>query len=99
MDRAHELARYPFIESDYSIVDEEGHVVDHLLVDGFVFSFWIDHAVRIVKITEIDDAERGGRSRDVGIRWRVPTINDPRAKRLLRLFLGTDPNAYLNEAA
>lgn len=25
MDRAHELARYPFIESDYSIVDEEGH--------------------------------------------------------------------------
>jgi len=51
------LARYPFIESDYSIVDEEGHVVDHLLVDGFVFSYWIDHAVRIVMITEIDDAE------------------------------------------
>lgn len=57
MDRAHELARYPFIESDYSIVDEEGHVVDHLLVDGFVFSYWVDHAVRIVMITEIDDTD------------------------------------------
>ena len=57
MDRAHELARYPFIESDYSIVDEDCQVVDHLLVDGFVFSYWIDHAVRIEMITENDDAE------------------------------------------
>lgn len=57
MDRAYELARYPFIESDYSIADEGAHVVDHLLVDGFVFSYWVDHAVRIVMIAEIDDAD------------------------------------------
>jgi hypothetical protein len=57
MDRAYELACYPFIESDYTVVDEDGHVVDHLLVDGFVFSYWVDHAVRIVMITEIDDAD------------------------------------------
>jgi hypothetical protein len=56
MDRAHELARYPFIESDYTVIDEEGHSVDHLLTDGFLFSYWVDHAVRIVMITEIDDA-------------------------------------------
>lgn len=37
MDRAYELARYPFIESDYSVVDGEGHVIDHLLVDGVLF--------------------------------------------------------------
>jgi hypothetical protein len=30
MDRPQELARYPFIESDYSILDEEGHSIDHL---------------------------------------------------------------------
>jgi hypothetical protein len=57
MDRAYELARYPFIESDYSVVDEDGHIVDHLLVDGYVFSYWVDHALRIVMITEIDDAD------------------------------------------
>jgi hypothetical protein len=56
MDRAYELARYPFIESDFSVVDEDGRVVEHLSVDGFVFSYWVDHAVGIVMIAEIDDA-------------------------------------------
>lgn len=57
MDRAYKLARYPFIESDYKVEDGDGHGIDHVLVDGFVISYWVDHAVRLVMITEIDDAD------------------------------------------
>jgi hypothetical protein len=57
MGRAYELARYPFIESDYTVVDTDGRAVEHLLIEGFVFSCWVDHAVQLVMITEIDDAE------------------------------------------
>jgi hypothetical protein len=56
MQRAYELARYPFLESDYRIVDADGRTIDHLLVDGVVFSYWIDHSLRLVMITEIEDA-------------------------------------------
>jgi hypothetical protein len=59
MGRVRELARYPFVQSDYRITDEEGHDVEHLLVDGFVFSYWVDHAARLVVITEIEDADSG----------------------------------------
>lgn len=57
MDRAYELARYPFLESDYRLSDPEGHMIEHLLVDGVVFSYWIDHAAKLVMITEIEDAQ------------------------------------------
>ncbi len=57
MDRAYELARYPFLESDYRLVDRDGRTIDHLLVDGVVFSYWVDHALRLVMITEIEDAQ------------------------------------------
>jgi len=57
MGCAYELARYPFIGSDYTVVDADGRAIEHLLIDGFVFSFWVDHAVQLVMITEIDDAE------------------------------------------
>lgn len=57
MDRAYELARYPFLESDYRLSDPEGHAIEHLLVDGVVFSYWIDHAAKLVMITEIEDAQ------------------------------------------
>lgn len=56
MSRAYELARYPFIESDYQVVDSDGRSIEHLLVDG-VFAYWVDHAARLVMITEIEDAD------------------------------------------
>lgn len=31
MDRAYELARYPFLESDYQLTDQDGRTIDHLL--------------------------------------------------------------------
>lgn len=57
MDRAYELARYPFLESDYQIIATTGRTIDHILIDGFVISYWIDHAAKLVMITEIEDAE------------------------------------------
>ncbi len=56
MDRAYELARDPFLESDYRLTDTDGRTIEHLLVDGVVFSYWIDHPVKLVMITEIEDA-------------------------------------------
>ncbi len=57
MDRAYELARHPFLESDYRLVDVDGRPVDHLLIDGFVFSYWVDHSLKLVMISEIEDAQ------------------------------------------
>ena len=57
MERAYELARYPFLESDYRLVDQEGRTIEHLLVDGVVFSYWVDHALKLVMISEIEDAQ------------------------------------------
>jgi len=57
MDRAYELARHPFLESDYRLVDVDGRPIDHLLIDGFVFSYWVDQSFKLVMITEIEDAQ------------------------------------------
>ena len=55
-DSASRLAADPFVRSDYSIGDESGRSLDHLLIEDFVFAYWIDHAVREVRIVDIDDA-------------------------------------------
>jgi hypothetical protein len=57
MARAYELAKYPLIESDYRLPDEDGRPIDHLLIDGLLFSYWVDHASRLVMITEIEAIE------------------------------------------
>lgn len=59
MAQARQLARYPFVESDCRLPDDDGRKIDHLLVDGLVFSYWVDHADRLVLITEIEDADSG----------------------------------------
>lgn len=53
---ARQLAANPFIRSDYSIPDDDGHTQEHLLIEDFVFTYWLDHAVREVRITDIEDA-------------------------------------------
>jgi len=59
MRLVHQLARYPLVESDYRLPDAEGREIEHLLVEDFVFSYWVDHASRLVLITEIDLADTG----------------------------------------
>lgn len=57
MDRAYELARHRSLKSDYHLVDSDGRTIEHLLVDGVVFSYWVDHSLRLVMISEIEDAQ------------------------------------------
>jgi hypothetical protein len=57
IDRAYELARYRYLKSDYRLVDVDGRTIEHLLVDGVVFSYWVDYSLKLVMITEIDDAQ------------------------------------------
>ena len=57
MDRAHELAADPFLAPDYYSIDADGRKVGNVLTGDFVFTYWVDHAVKSVMITEIADAE------------------------------------------
>ena len=57
LDRAHGLAADPFMAPDYRAVDADGRTVAHVMVDGFILTYWVDDAVRQVMITDIDDAE------------------------------------------
>jgi hypothetical protein len=59
LDQARQLARYPFVASDYRLPDDDGHEIDHLLINGLVFSYWVDHANQTLLITEIEDADTG----------------------------------------
>jgi len=54
---ADQLAADPFLRSDYTLEDDDGRSIEHLLVNGLVFTYWVDHAECLVMITEIDDAE------------------------------------------
>jgi len=55
--RAQELAADPFLVPDFRRPDEDGREISHLLVDGFLFSYWVDHAARLVMIVDIEDGE------------------------------------------
>ena len=55
MEQARAIARYPATRSDYIVRDASGRDHHHILVDGFVFAYLIDHADRIVTIIEITD--------------------------------------------
>ena len=53
---ARQLAAQPHVRSDYSLPDESGRAIEHLMVEDYVFAYWLDHAEREVRITDIDDA-------------------------------------------
>ena len=53
--RAQELANDPFLVPDIRLPDDEGREIGHVLVDEFLFSFWADHATKVVMIVEIAD--------------------------------------------
>ncbi len=56
LDRAHELASDPFLVPDFTSSDADGRVISHLLLDDFLFDYWVDHAAKTVLIVGIDDA-------------------------------------------
>jgi len=57
LDRSRELAASPGVKPDYWSKDADGNDIANLMVGGFLFAYWVDHAVKKVMIVEIDDAE------------------------------------------
>ena len=49
------LAATPNHPGDYSECDHTGRAVQFLLIGDFVISYWPDHAVRELRIVEIDE--------------------------------------------
>lgn len=47
------LASLPSTEGDYVTKDHTGRALQNLLVDDWVVTYWADHAVKELRITEI----------------------------------------------
>lgn len=50
-----QLAETPSQPGDYSTSDDSGRSVQHILIGEFHLSYWPDHAVRELRIVEIDE--------------------------------------------
>ncbi len=48
-----QLAEHPSQLGDYATREEGGRHIQHLMAGDWFFSFWADHAVRELRITEI----------------------------------------------
>jgi hypothetical protein len=53
LNLADQIAHQPFQISDYQTTDAAGRFTENLLVDGYLFTYWVDHAQREVRISEI----------------------------------------------
>jgi hypothetical protein len=47
------LADFPFRVSDYQTADSTGRSLENIEIDGFILTYWPDHAVRELRIVEI----------------------------------------------
>ncbi|MEO5959507.1 MAG: hypothetical protein ABIR80_10340 [Opitutaceae bacterium] len=47
------LASQPHREGDYITRDRNGRVLQNLLIDDWVITYWADHAVKEVRVAEI----------------------------------------------
>ena len=54
LDACGRLARYPFSKGDCSMRGEGGRESELLDLGEFVVTFWTDHAVRVVRIANIE---------------------------------------------
>jgi hypothetical protein len=55
LDRARELASAPLLVPDLRRVDEDGREIGDILIDDFLFSYWVDRAAKVVMIIAIED--------------------------------------------
>ena len=53
LDIADRIAAHPIRIGDYPSTDSTGRKVQNLMVDEFLFTYWIDDAAKQVRITEI----------------------------------------------
>lgn len=47
------IAANLFMPGDYGPADSEGRTIETLLIDGFLFNYWIDHASHEVRVTHL----------------------------------------------
>ena len=50
-----QLAEHPGQLGDYAMREEDGREIQHLMAGDWHFSFWADHAVRELRVTEFDE--------------------------------------------
>ena len=50
-----QLAEHPTQLGDYATREDGGREIQHLTAGDWHFSFWTDHAVRELRITEINE--------------------------------------------
>ncbi|MES2696992.1 MAG: hypothetical protein V4773_26245 [Verrucomicrobiota bacterium] len=53
MDLADQISRHPFMIGDFRTTDDTGRSIESLLLEDYLFSYWVDHSSREVRITEI----------------------------------------------
>ena len=53
IDLAERIAASPELVGDFQTTDAKGRPIDNLLLEEFLFTYWIDHASKEVQITEI----------------------------------------------
>lgn len=53
IDLAERIVASPELIGDYQTTDAKGRSIDNLLLEEFLFTYWIDHASKEVQITEI----------------------------------------------
>ena len=53
LDLADQLARQPSKIGDNQFVDSVGRPIENIRLEGYLFSYWVDHLAREVRITEI----------------------------------------------
>ena len=47
------LADSPHRTGDYTTEDQDGRTLQNLLIDDWVITFWADHAVKELRVTEL----------------------------------------------
>jgi hypothetical protein len=55
IDLIYRLSDHPQQLGDYTLTDDTGRNVQFLIVGDLVVGFWPDHAVKELRITEIDE--------------------------------------------
>jgi hypothetical protein len=57
LDVAMQLAADPFLVPDFRSKDLAEREILHLLAEGFIFDFWVDHAAKRVVVLEIESVD------------------------------------------
>jgi len=53
VDLSERIAASPVLISDYQTMDAKGRPLENMLLEEFLFTYWIDHASKEIQITEI----------------------------------------------